>query len=207
MSLLQKIKSALAGLKGKGKVEEGPLPDPIVDDVYEPVAEEAPEPVIEEAPVSEPAVEESPEPTIEDTPEPVIEEAPVSEPIIEEATEPVIDEDIEPEPVTQEPVAEKTESDVSEKGKEAKKVPAAKKGKGAKSKKGGKKAAKGYGDSPLGKSLNFAMVKLDEKKDGLSEAEYALYRTKIEAFADRVGKDEDEALVSVSQLIGAITRA
>jgi len=70
-----------------------------------------------------------------------------------------------------------------------------------------KVAAKDYGSTPLGKALTFAETKLAEKQDNLTNAEIEMFRSKISSYAEKVGKDEEDALVSVSQLIGGITRA
>ncbi len=81
-------------------------------------------------------------------------------------------------------------------------APAAKPGKAP-----AKVAAKDYGSTPLGKALTFAETKLAEKQDKLTNAEVEMFRSKISSYAEKVGKDEEDALVSVSQLIGGITRA
>ncbi len=70
-----------------------------------------------------------------------------------------------------------------------------------------KVAVKDYGSTPLGKALTFAETKLAEKQDKLTNAEIEMFRSKIANYAEHVGKDEEDALVSVSQLIGGITRA
>ena len=89
----------------------------------------------------------------------------------------------------------------------AKKAPA-KEGKDKPGKgKAAEKKSKGHGDSPLGKALNFAEDKLSSKKSKMSKAEYDLFRSKIDALAKNIGKDEEQALVSASQLIGGIIRA
>lgn len=70
-----------------------------------------------------------------------------------------------------------------------------------------KVSVKDYGSTPLGKALTFAETKLAEKQDNLTNAEVEMFRSKISSYAEHVGKDEEDALVSVSQLIGGITRA
>ncbi len=82
-------------------------------------------------------------------------------------------------------------------------APGAKPGKAAPA----KVAVKDYGSTPLGKALTFAETKLAEKQDNLTNAEIEMFRSKIATYAEQVGKDEEDALVSVSQLIGGITRA
>ncbi len=62
-------------------------------------------------------------------------------------------------------------------------------------------------ESPLSEALAFAESKLDERKGELSKADIEMFRSKIASFADRVGKDEEAALISVSQLIGGIVTA
>ncbi|HIJ00078.1 MAG: hypothetical protein PWQ88_91 [Candidatus Methanomethylophilaceae archaeon] len=68
-------------------------------------------------------------------------------------------------------------------------------------------AIKDYGDTQLGKALTFAEKKLAEKQDKLNKSELEMFRSKIALHAEKIGKNEDEALIQVSQLIGAITRA
>lgn len=70
-----------------------------------------------------------------------------------------------------------------------------------------KVASKGYGSSPLGKALNFAEAKLDAKQNSISKAELAVFKSKIAACAENIGKDEESSLVKVSQIIGGINRA
>ncbi|MGE4274658.1 MAG: hypothetical protein AB7E27_01190 [Candidatus Methanomethylophilaceae archaeon] len=69
------------------------------------------------------------------------------------------------------------------------------------------KTAKNYGDSQLGKALTFAEQKLNEKEDKLPSSVVEFYRGKIAAYAELVGKDEESALIGMSQVIGAIVSA
>ena len=62
-------------------------------------------------------------------------------------------------------------------------------------------------ESPLAEAIAFAEAKLAEKKDELTPAELEMFKAKLSSYADKVGKDEEDALVSVSQLIGAIAQA
>ncbi|GEM_PF-4943851 len=62
-------------------------------------------------------------------------------------------------------------------------------------------------ESPLAEAIAFAEAKLAEKKDELTPAELEMFKAKLSSYADKVGKDEEEALSSVSQLIGAITKS
>lgn len=70
-----------------------------------------------------------------------------------------------------------------------------------------KTPAKNYGDSPLGKALTFAEQKLNDKEDKLPSSVVEFYRGKIAAYAQMVGKDEESALIGMSQVIGAIVSA
>jgi len=66
------------------------------------------------------------------------------------------------------------------------------------------KSAKNYGDTQLGKALTFAEQKLNEKEDKLPSSVVEFYRGKIAAYSQSVGKDEESALIGMSQVIGAI---
>jgi len=120
------------------------------------------------------------------------------------AEEPVPKEPASETPSKQEPVMEKEMAD-NETGKTPVKKSTKVKG-GAKTK-ADKKSSKGYGDSPLGKALTFAEAQLKAKGDKLSNAELLMFQSKIAALSKSIGKDEDAAMVSVSQLIGGIIRA
>lgn len=66
------------------------------------------------------------------------------------------------------------------------------------------KNAKNYGDSKLGKALTFAEQKLNDKEDSIPSSLVEFYRGKISVYSQSVGKDEDSALIGMSQVIGAI---
>jgi len=138
-----------------------------------------------------------------DEAKPAAEPKPVSKPVAREEAPKKVPEK-KPEPVVEEvkPVASAPEEKKVSKGKKS--ADKASKGKAAES---AKPASKGYGSTPLGKSLNFAEAKLMAKQDKISKAEFAMFKSKIAACAEKVGKDEEAALVSASQIIGGIIRA
>ncbi len=116
-------------------------------------------------------------------PEPEVVEEPVSEPEVVEEVSDKLEEPVEEtvtEPTVEEPEPAPKESEQVEDVKE---------------------------ESRLAKALAFAEAKLDEKKSELSNAEIEMFRSKIASYTDKVGKDEEAALVSVSQLIGGIVTA
>lgn len=67
--------------------------------------------------------------------------------------------------------------------------------------------AKDYGETQLGKALTFAEQKLNEKEAELPSSVVEFYRGKIEIGSQALGKDEETALISMSQVIGSIINA
>lgn len=66
------------------------------------------------------------------------------------------------------------------------------------------KGAKNYGESQLGKALTFAEQKLNDKEDDIPSSLVEFYRGKISIYSQSIGKDEESALIGMSQVIGAI---
>ncbi|MDI3482761.1 MAG: hypothetical protein PWQ88_632 [Candidatus Methanomethylophilaceae archaeon] len=70
-----------------------------------------------------------------------------------------------------------------------------------------KEEAKEPQQTALSKALDLAESKLMEKEGEMSASELERFRSRIAALRKNVGADEESALISVSQLIGAIARA
>lgn len=70
-------------------------------------------------------------------------------------------------------------------------------------------ASVNLGDTDLAKAIKFAAGKIDTKvsEGKISDAQADVYMERVMSYAPEVGKNEDAALVAVSQVIGSIVEA
>lgn len=89
------------------------------------------------------------------------------------------------------------------------KAPVAKKAAAPKASGKSRAASVNLGDSDLAKAIKYGAEKIDAKVAAgkITDAEGDAYMARIMAYADQVGKDEDAALVGVSQILGAVASA
>lgn len=89
------------------------------------------------------------------------------------------------------------------------KAPVAKKAAAPKASGKSRAASVNLGDSELAKAIKYGAEKIDEKVAAgkITDAEGDAYMARIMAYAGKVGKDEDNALVNVSQILGAVAKA
>lgn len=104
-------------------------------------------------------------------------------------------------------------SSSGEKKEKAPKAPKEAKAKtgGAKASGSGKNraASVNLGDTELSKAIKFAAGKIDDKvaEGKITDAQADVYMERVMSYAPEVGKDEDAALIAVSQVIGSIVEA